>query len=187
VSDPHDINALDASESLDADKVDDTPGIAEEPFADYPPDRPQGVDDMAITPAEEAFPESVAERDARTVPDPLVEELDKRAEQRRREARTESRRQGTDAPPGNRIVGAAPHGDEEDLGIETAEVPGEGQWSDGEQVQRLVSTTPLEDDDEGTMVAEEVPALRDLSAEERAVNPTGTPPYHEKDSYIDEP
>jgi hypothetical protein len=177
VTDPQDFDSQDVAESLDSDKIDDAQDYGEELLADYPPDEPQGVDRMAITPAEEAFPESPAERDNRTLPDPLVEELDERAEERGRE-------QGV-APP-NRIVGSEPHGDEEDLRLEATEVPAEGQWAEGEQVERLVATAPVEADDEGTMVAAEVPTLRDLSAEEAAMRPTGAPPYHDRDSYLDE-
>ena len=168
------------AESLDWDKIDKRPegggGRGEAPFEDddvledYPPDGPRGVDGLAITPAEELFPESQADRQARTVPDPLAVELDRAAE-------------SSELHRGSLVDR---RDDEEDLAIEAGEVPDEAQWAEGEQVAHLASTTPLEDDDEGTMVAREAGGVGEMSAEEAAVHPTGSPPYRDDDSYVDD-
>lgn len=73
-------DSQDVAESFDDDEVDSENDYSGNRPNEYPPDRPLGSLDQAITPAEEAFPESVAERARREEPDPLAEELDDEVE-----------------------------------------------------------------------------------------------------------
>jgi hypothetical protein len=165
VSDPQD-----QAEALDDDKLDDDTGIGDaELGTDYPPDRPQGVDRMAITPAEEAFPESVVERARREQPDLLAEELDRDADE------AEAREM------------AAANGSDDDVELTDIDPEGAG-WRDDDLNRpiELVSPTGLEqEDDEADLVAEAVPAVDLLPAEEDAVHPTGEAPYRSEDSYLE--
>lgn len=171
MSDPQD-----QAEALDDDKLDDDTGIGdEEPTADYPPDRPLGVDRMAITPAEEAFPESVVERARRENPDPLAEELERDAE----EAEARERAAAGDADD-----------DGSDADVELTDIDPEGAGWREDELNRsieLVSPTGLEqEDDEAALVAEAVETDDLLPAEEDAVHPTGEAPYRADDSYLDD-
>lgn len=69
----------DVAESLDGDEIDSDDDYTGTGAGNYPPERPMGSLDQAITPAEEAFPEGVAERERRLTPDPLAEELQEAA------------------------------------------------------------------------------------------------------------
>ena len=65
---------LDQSEALDNDNL----GISDDAEVEpgYPPDRPLGVEDYGLTPAEEQVGEPIEESVEREIPDPLVQELD---------------------------------------------------------------------------------------------------------------
>ncbi len=67
--DPQDI-----AESLDEDRVDDVDDRTGDEFGEalpeYPPDRPQGVNTVGVTPVEEDAGESFAERTEREEPEP---------------------------------------------------------------------------------------------------------------------
>ena len=64
----------DQAEALDSDElgVDDN----EEVEPEYPADHPLGVDEYGLTPAEEEVGETLEERVAREIPDPLLETLE---------------------------------------------------------------------------------------------------------------
>jgi hypothetical protein len=68
----------DQAEALDVDKM---PGDTDDPEGDllYPPDELLGADEYGTTPQEERFDEPLSERVARERPDPLAQELDRRA------------------------------------------------------------------------------------------------------------
>jgi hypothetical protein len=81
------------AEALDEDKVDDREDYhGDRSGVGFPPERPMGSGRQTLTPTDEAFGESVAERDRRENPDPLAEELD---------------RAGRSAPSERQGVGAA--------------------------------------------------------------------------------
>ena len=168
MSDPQDI-----AESLDDDKVDDDDDYAEERGGDFPPDRPYGVDRMAMTPAEEAFPEPAGLRASREVPDPLAVELDRRADELASET------------PGG-------HGTplDDDLATEDERLADDPELGDrgieDDDVDRLVATSPLLGDDEPALVAGEVESLDDETAEEQAIHTTSDPPLRAGDSYLED-
>jgi hypothetical protein len=175
MSDPQDI-----AEALDADKIDDDADGLSDPVegdyppggTDYPPDRPQGVDRMAMTPAEEAFPEPLGLRASREVPDPLAVELDRRADELEHEA-----------PAGHGTL-------DDELSTEDDRLADDPELGDpgigDDDVERLVATSPLLGDDEAALVAGEVDSLDDASAEEEAIHATADPPLRLGDSYLDD-
>ncbi len=65
---------LDQAEALDNDNLGISDDAEVEP--DYPRDRPLGVEDYGLTPAEEEVGEPIEESVEREIPDPLVEVLD---------------------------------------------------------------------------------------------------------------
>ena len=65
---------LDPAEALDNDNLGIDDDAEVEPG--YPPDRPLGVEDYGLTPAEEQVGEPIEESVEREIPDPLVQELD---------------------------------------------------------------------------------------------------------------
>jgi hypothetical protein len=173
VSDPQDV-----AEALDADKLDDLDEYGEEDLGDFPPDQPYGVGPMAMTPAEEAFPEPEGLRAWREEPDPLAAELDRRAEELDGEQRSHAAAHA-----------AADQADElssEDERLARDPELGDIALESDRDVERLVATSPLLDDDDPALVAEEVPSLIDKTAEEEAVHAAGDPPLHLRDSYLDD-
>ena len=158
MSDPQDV-----AEALDRDKLDEDDDYGDEELEDYPPDRPSGVGPMAMTPAEEAFPEPEGLRAWREEPDPLAVELDRRADE------LETRR------PDHAAAHARDATDDE-LATEDerlARRPRAGRPRPGARrtdVERLTATSPLLGDDEATLVAEEVDGPDEESAEEEAMH-----------------
>jgi len=134
-----------AAEATDVDKVDDHDDYAGDgPGTAFPPERPMGSGRQTLTPTDEAFGESVAERDRRTNPDPVVDELDRAAR-------------------------AAP--DEADLGDtgELDEVPEQaGQLVDPTGPEP--DHEGLERDAEGQLLADRVGPAADPAAEEAAIH-----------------
>jgi hypothetical protein len=182
-------DSQDRAEALDDDVLDDRDDAFGDDELDtsYPPDRPQGVGRMAITPAEEAFPESVDERAAREEPDPLAEELDRSAAAEERDAITHHasrvRSETLDEPSG-----AA----DDDLRLRLSEVPDSEAWPDAELDEpiELVSLESVEDDEideideESDLIADAVRPRGTLPAEEAAIHPTGPAPFRGRDSYL---
>jgi hypothetical protein len=172
VSDPQDV-----AEAFDRDKLDEADDYGDEELEDYPPDRPSGVGPMAMTPAEEAFPEPEGLRTWREEPDPLAVELDRRADELDDEVRDHAaaRRDGT----GDELA------TEDERLARDPELGGLGLEGDAE-VERLTATSPLVGDDEATLVAEEVDAPDGESAEEEAMHLAADPPLRADDSYLDD-
>jgi hypothetical protein len=86
----------DLAEALDADKIADDRGFADEPLGDYPPDRPLGVDAYGVTPQQDKIDEPLDERVAHEEPDPLVKALDELADDRDAEDRDADDRDADD-------------------------------------------------------------------------------------------
>jgi hypothetical protein len=73
----------DLAEALDDDKLDEKGPQDEDRELDYvPPDAPVASLDYGVTDREQAIDEPIEERAERWEPDPLVEELDREAEER---------------------------------------------------------------------------------------------------------
>jgi hypothetical protein len=138
------------AEALDAHKLGDGDDYTgDDPGVGFPPERPLGSGREALTPTEEAFGESVAERERRTTPDPLATELDAAAR--------------GEAPFDDTIDAPVPGG--------VVEVPGAevGQLVDGHPADEP-GGAPVPEHDDGELVAEDRSSAADRSAEEAAVH-----------------
>ena len=173
MSDPQDV-----AESLDADKLGDDDDFGAEELGEYPPERPSGVGPMAITPAEEAFPEPEGLRTWREEPDPLAEELDRRADE------VETGSLGHAAAHARGAIDDELASEDERL-ADDPELSPDGLALD-EPVERLAATSPLLGDDEAALVADEVDDAGDESAEEEAMHLAPDPPLRAGDSYLDD-
>jgi hypothetical protein len=139
------------AEALDADKLGDGDDYdGDDPGVGFPPERPLGSGRETLTPTDEAFGESVAERDRRTTPDPLATELDAAA---RGEALDADAIEGVAGPAGE------------------ADTPGAqvGQLVDGHPVDQS-GGAPVPEHDDGELLADDRPVAADRSAEEAAVH-----------------
>jgi len=73
----------DVAEALDDDKLDEAGPLDEDRELDYvPPDGPVASLDYGVTDREQAVDEPIGERADRWEPDPLVEVLDREADER---------------------------------------------------------------------------------------------------------
>jgi len=73
----------DVAEALDDDKLDDKSGLDEDRELDYvAPDAPVASLDYGVTDREQAIDEPIEERAERWEPDPLVDALDREADER---------------------------------------------------------------------------------------------------------